>query len=77
MSEIRVVVAIDFGTTYSGFAYAHRSNPNEISAYCNWQDYNARFKTFTVLKYDESLKLISWGYPALAEKPNRRKNLPI
>ncbi|EXX74365.1 uncharacterized protein OCT59_009887 [Rhizophagus irregularis] len=73
MSEIRVVVAIDFGTTYSGFAYAHRSNPNEITAYCNWQDYNARFKTFTVLKYDESLKLISWGYPALAEKPNRRK----
>ncbi|RIA82054.1 hypothetical protein C1645_809788 [Glomus cerebriforme] len=76
MSEIRIVVAIDFGTTYSGFAYAHRSKQNQITAHSDWQEYKGRFKTPTVLKYDESFKLTSWGVPALAEKPNKKKKTP-
>lgn len=32
-----------------------------------------QFKTPTVLKYDESFNLISWGYSALSQKPNRKK----
>jgi hypothetical protein len=59
-----------------GFAYAHRKNPRDISAHDEWQDYSGRFKTPTVLKYDRSLKLESWGFPALAERPNRRENSP-
>ncbi|CAJ0911447.1 796_t:CDS:2 [Entrophospora sp. SA101] len=30
------------------------------------------FKTNTVLSYDDSLKLLAWGYPALAEEPSKR-----
>ncbi|CAB4488293.1 unnamed protein product [Rhizophagus irregularis] len=35
--ENRVVVSIDFGTTYSGFAYAHKIN-NEIITNDTWPD---------------------------------------
>ncbi|CAG8509997.1 2980_t:CDS:2 [Diversispora eburnea] len=53
-SDIRVVVAIDFGTTYS---------PEQIGA----------LKTNTVLQYDEKYQeVLEWGYPALAQKPQRK-----
>src|SRR6185312_2451483 len=55
-----------------GFAYAHKSNPSEITAHDDWKFYSGRFKTPTVLKYDESFNLLSWGLPALAQRPNRR-----
>ncbi|CAG8543483.1 11168_t:CDS:2 [Funneliformis mosseae] len=71
-SEIRVVAAIDFGTTYSGFAYAHKKNPNDIFAHDIWKSVSGYYKTPTVLKYDESFNLLSWGLPALAERPSRR-----
>ncbi|RIA90024.1 hypothetical protein C1645_823936 [Glomus cerebriforme] len=69
---IRVVAAIDFGTTFSGFAYAHKSNPDEIIVHDEWQADSGHYKIPTVLKYDESFNLTSWGLPALAEKPNRK-----
>ncbi|PKC13941.1 actin-like ATPase domain-containing protein [Rhizophagus irregularis] len=70
-NNIRVVAAIDFGTTYSGFACAHKNSPKEIYV----QDFEGSFKTPTVLKYDNDFyKVISWGIPALAERTNRRKN---
>ncbi|CAG8480448.1 3807_t:CDS:2 [Acaulospora colombiana] len=72
--DVRVVTAIDFGTTYSGFAYVHMKNPHEIKTNTDWQDYSGRFKTPTVLMYDETLRLKEWGYPALAERPTRRRN---
>ncbi|CAG8593942.1 12166_t:CDS:2 [Funneliformis caledonium] len=69
----RVFAAIDFGTTFSGFAYAHKSNPKEIIAHDDWQDFTGRFKTPTVIKYDESFNLKYWGFPALAERPSRKR----
>ncbi|CAG8626800.1 14235_t:CDS:10 [Rhizophagus irregularis] len=43
--NIRVVAAIDFGTTYSGFAYATKSNPSNIYVHEKWQEYSGqRFK---------------------------------
>ncbi|CAB4375389.1 unnamed protein product [Rhizophagus irregularis] len=74
--DIRVVVSIDFGTTYSGYAYAHKSNPNEIIVQENWEGLEGHYKTPTVIKYDEKYKGVkSWGFPALAEKPsNKKKN---
>ncbi|CAB5391023.1 unnamed protein product [Rhizophagus irregularis] len=53
--DIRVVVSIDFGTTYSGYAYAHKSNPNEIIVQENWEGLEGHYKTPTVIKYDEKL----------------------
>ncbi|CAB4459700.1 unnamed protein product [Rhizophagus irregularis] len=70
-NAIRVVAAIDFGTTFSGFAYAHKSNPGNIIVHNKWPNFSGYYKIPTAVKYDESLNLTSWGYSALAVKPNK------
>ncbi|RGB26393.1 hypothetical protein C1646_800615 [Rhizophagus diaphanus] len=73
-NDYRVVIGIDFGTTYSGFAYAHKKNPSEITVHIDWQEYTGRFKTPTALSYDvEYQNVQSWGFPALAKRPKRKK----
>ncbi|RGB28805.1 hypothetical protein C1646_796509 [Rhizophagus diaphanus] len=70
---IRVVVGLDFGTTYSGFSYCHIANPNDIVTNDQWEG-DFGFKTNTALQYDNSYNTVmSWGAPALAKRPNRRK----
>ncbi|GBB98506.1 hypothetical protein RclHR1_32470001, partial [Rhizophagus clarus] len=40
----------------------------------DWQEYAGRFKTPTVLLYDDDLKSVqSWGFSALAKRPKRKK----
>ncbi|CAG8654950.1 6266_t:CDS:2, partial [Funneliformis mosseae] len=75
--DIRVVLAIDFGTTYSGYAYAHVKNPARISVEDKWEGYVGRLKTPTVIKYtDETYTTVdSWGYPALARKPSKQDKI--
>ncbi|GET01985.1 hypothetical protein GLOIN_2v1871395 [Rhizophagus clarus] len=75
--DIRVVVGIDFGTTYSGFAFAHKSNPNDIIVQDYWKGREGWYKTPTVIKYDDSYtNVISWGFSALAVKPRGRSLRP-
>ncbi|CAB5390996.1 unnamed protein product [Rhizophagus irregularis] len=78
-SDYRVIVSIDFGTTYSGFAYTHIKNKEkEIFTHTDWQDYAGRFKTPTVLLYDDGLKSVqSWGFSALPKRPKRKKEKAI
>ncbi|CAB5297437.1 unnamed protein product [Rhizophagus irregularis] len=72
MDDVLVVVSIDFGTTYSGFAYARTVNP-EIITNDSWPDQIGQLKTNTALKYDKNFKFVEeWGYPALA-KPIKSK----
>ncbi|PKY52287.1 actin-like ATPase domain-containing protein [Rhizophagus irregularis] len=74
--DIRVVVAIDFGTTFSGFAYAYRSSP-EIITNDSWPQQIGPLKTNTVLQYDSNCQnVIKWGNPALAQRQSRRRNIP-
>ncbi|CAG8462278.1 12961_t:CDS:2 [Funneliformis mosseae] len=74
--NIRIVVGLDFGTTYSGFAYSHVINPQNIIAHDHWREYSGFSKINTVLKYDDEYEnVISWGATALAEKPTRRKKV--
>ncbi|CAB5381308.1 unnamed protein product [Rhizophagus irregularis] len=75
--DIRVVVSIDFGTTYSGYACAHKSNPEDIIVQEDWNELEPHYKTPTVIKYeDESYTIVkSWGFPALAEKPSNKKKI--
>ncbi|PKY48691.1 hypothetical protein RhiirA4_525794 [Rhizophagus irregularis] len=75
ISDYKVIVGIDFGTTYSGFAYTHvRTQLDEIITHINWQEYAGRFKVPTVLLYDDDLKSVqSWGFSALAKRPRRNK----
>ncbi|RHZ72303.1 hypothetical protein Glove_243g60 [Diversispora epigaea] len=77
-SDIRVVVGIDFGTTYSGYAYAHKSNPNEIKAQDSFKGHfvHGIYKTPTVIRYDDDsyTNVNSWGFPALEGRPDKRRS---
>ncbi|RIB29566.1 hypothetical protein C2G38_2238824 [Gigaspora rosea] len=70
MDDIRVVVSIDFGTTFSGFAYAHIYD-NEGRDETNF-DYHTNeekwlnSKTNTALLYDKEFNdVLEWGEEAL------------
>ncbi|CAI2172471.1 1057_t:CDS:2 [Funneliformis geosporum] len=73
--DIRVVVAIDFGTTYSGYAFAHKFDPKNIIVQDKWMD-TIGYKTPTIIKYqDETFTTIkSWGYSAMAKKPTKKNS---
>ncbi|CAG8607046.1 14532_t:CDS:2 [Funneliformis mosseae] len=73
-TDIRAVVGLDFGTTYSGFTYCHVSDKQNICTNDTWPGEMAQLKTNTVLQYDDKLENISeWGLPALSKRPNRKK----
>ncbi len=46
-----------------------------ITVQNNWKEYEGRLKTPTVIKYkDETYTSVeSWGFPALAEKPKKKR----
>ncbi|RIB03890.1 hypothetical protein C2G38_734848 [Gigaspora rosea] len=72
LEDIRVVVGIDFGTTFSGFAYANKLT-SEIELHTGWPG-KEREKTNTVLIYDNSCKeVLKWGYQALTYVPKKNK----
>ncbi|PKK57290.1 hypothetical protein RhiirC2_858276 [Rhizophagus irregularis] len=72
--DIRVVVGIDFGTSYSGFAYCRTASANqEVCTNTEWSGYRGRFKTNTVLQYDDDFeKVTEWGKLAFAKKVERK-----
>jgi hypothetical protein len=71
--DIRVIVGLDFGTTYSGFTYCHIADSENITTNDQWIGETGQLKTNTVLRYDNSYKTVeSWGYSALASRPSRR-----
>ncbi|CAG8435969.1 8613_t:CDS:10 [Ambispora gerdemannii] len=71
VEDLRVVVAVDFGTTYSGFAYSHMKNPN-VKVHSSFPGHFSP-KTNTVLQYDNKWKVDCWGYAALAREPSKKK----
>ncbi|RIA97897.1 hypothetical protein C1645_813430 [Glomus cerebriforme] len=54
----RVVVGIDFGTTYSGFSFAHISNPAIVATNDEWPEQD-QINT-TVPKYDDNSENIEY-----------------
>ncbi|GBC30472.2 hypothetical protein GLOIN_2v1486447 [Rhizophagus irregularis DAOM 181602=DAOM 197198] len=71
--NIKVVVGLDFGTTYSGFSYCHTAEPKNIITNNQWPDIMGYLKTNTVLQYDSKfINVETWGYPALARRPSRK-----
>ncbi|GBB85959.1 hypothetical protein RclHR1_01240010 [Rhizophagus clarus] len=71
-NNIRVVVGLDFGTTYSGFAYCHVSDKGNVCSHDNWHG-EVGLKTNTVLRYDDEYNNVKfWGAQALAKRPSRR-----
>ncbi|CAJ0760533.1 21657_t:CDS:2 [Entrophospora sp. SA101] len=69
-NDIRVVVSIDFGSTYSGYAYSNKTHP-QIITNSAWPGLIGKFKINTVLQYDENFKNVKyWGHQALSKKPS-------
>lgn len=74
VAKPRVVVGLDFGTTFSGFAFAHISDPEKVYTFFDYPrgvgNEKPYCKTLTGSYYKETEGLWqfkSWGYPARAE----------
>ena len=68
--EAKIVVGLDFGTTFSGYAFAHRSKPKEILTFYDWpRPIKPYCKTLTAIYYEPgdaaTAQVKSWGFPAL------------
>ncbi|RGB27127.1 hypothetical protein C1646_819954 [Rhizophagus diaphanus] len=71
-SDIKIVVGLDFGVRYSGFAYSNVIDQN-ICSNDKWHGEIGQLKTNTVLQYDDEYNnVLLWGAPALVKKPTRR-----
>ena len=73
MADIKphVVVGLDFGTTFSEFAYAHITKPERVSTFFDYPGVKSPIcKTLTASYYKNNggtWQFRSWGYPARAE----------
>ena len=69
----RVVVGLDFGTTFSGFAFAHTTDPEKIYTFYDYPNAGGEkpyCKTLTGIYYKQvggKWQFKSWGYPARSE----------
>ncbi|KAI6777814.1 uncharacterized protein J7T54_000404 [Emericellopsis cladophorae] len=66
-NKTTLVVGLDFGTTFSGVAYALSTNPQQISIVSRWKGelyYQTKDKQKVprVIAYDKSGQPIAWGY---------------
>ncbi|GES97257.1 hypothetical protein GLOIN_2v1678905 [Rhizophagus clarus] len=75
MEDIRVIVGLDFGTTYSGFTLCHVDDDDNLASIrtnYEWPGEEGTFKTNTVLQYDDDFEEVKlWGYPALYKESNK------
>ncbi|GES97244.1 hypothetical protein GLOIN_2v1646242 [Rhizophagus clarus] len=75
LQEIKILVAIDFGTNYSSFAFVHKENPKNIETNHSWPGREGVLKTPTVLRYNETYtQVISWGHLALDEDDSEERS---
>ncbi|RHZ86924.1 hypothetical protein Glove_42g26 [Diversispora epigaea] len=75
LADIRIAVGIDFGTTFSGFAYAHFHN-GKVIINENWPGKRGPKKIPTVLQYDEDLQVL-WGFDTLASEPQKKSRRKV
>lgn len=58
------VAAIDFGTTYSGYAFSAKSTPNDIFT-CNWKKSTlVSMKAPTAVLLDKEKNFVAFGFEA-------------
>ncbi|KAH0562067.1 hypothetical protein GP486_003228 [Trichoglossum hirsutum] len=60
----RLIIALDFGTTFSGIAYAFSTDPERVYSITAWPGADDRKvpKAPTVIKYEGSTTTFKWGY---------------
>jgi molecular chaperone DnaK (HSP70) len=72
--KIKVVAAIDFGTSRSGYAYAFRDDKRVHGRY-EWEKQPFQYiKTLTQSLYGKDRKLKAWGYVALSQLAELRQD---
>lgn len=77
------IIGLDFGTTFSGFAYARASGDTHINVYYDWprrRTENMYCKTLTGLYYrkeegSSKWECSSWGYHARSDYVDNRKHV--
>ncbi|CAG8825773.1 34243_t:CDS:10 [Gigaspora margarita] len=75
--DIRMVVSIDFGTTFSGFAYAHIYDNDDTNFDYNTYEKWPISKTNTALLYDKEFNnVLEWGEEAL-KRVNDSTSRPV
>ncbi|MGB3191407.1 MAG: Hsp70 family protein [Limnoraphis sp.] len=71
--QIKVIAAIDFGTSRSGYAYAFKDDKRIIGRY-DWEKQPFQYiKTLTQSLYNRDRKLEAWGYAALSRLAELRQ----
>ena len=72
--KIKVVAAIDFGTSRSGYAYAFKDDKEIITRY-EWDNQPFQYvKTLTQSLYKSDRQLEAWGYTALSQLSRLRQS---
>jgi len=72
--KIKVVAAIDFGTSRSGYAYAFKDDKRVIGRY-EWDKQPFQYiKTLTQSLYNSDRQLEAWGYSALSRLAELRQD---
>ena len=62
-----VVVAIDFGTTFSGYAFSFKDKPKAVKTNTSWSKQLVSLKAPTSVLLDDERKFHSFGYEAEAK----------
>ena len=65
-SQNLIVVAIDVGTTYSGYAFSFRNKPSEVTV-VNWENHASNgfsYKAPSVLLLNQTYQFVAFGYEA-------------
>ena len=59
-----MVAAIDFGTTYSGYAYSYQHDKEKVHVNSNWSSGSSLWKVPTVILFDDKHKFLAFGEKA-------------
>ena len=63
-SVVQITAAIDFGTTYSGYAYSYEYNQEKVYVNSNWGSGTSLWKVPTVVLFDENREFLAFGEEA-------------
>ena len=59
--KFEMVAAIDFGTTYSGYAYSYHHEKEKIFVNSNWASGSSLWKVPTAILFNESFEFVAFG----------------
>ena len=63
--NIELVVGIDFGTTYSAYAYSYKYEQDKIYINSSWPSGVQTYKEATAILFDKNRKFVAFGEDAI------------